>query len=64
MPAYWLTGRAQHGLTTAFSRPGRRRVVGTVNQRVGWQARIEGLTLVTADARIADYDVLLIDAGG
>jgi PIN domain nuclease of toxin-antitoxin system len=28
------------------------------------QARIEGLTLVTADARIADYDVLLIDAGG
>lgn len=28
------------------------------------QARIEGLTLVTADARIADYDVLQIDAAG
>lgn len=28
------------------------------------QARIDGLTLVTADARIADYDVPLIDAGG
>jgi PIN domain nuclease of toxin-antitoxin system len=28
------------------------------------QARIEGLTLVTADARIATYDVMLIDAGG
>ena len=27
------------------------------------QARIEGLTLVTADARIAAYDVPLIDAG-
>ena len=26
------------------------------------QARIEGLTLVTADPRIADYDVPLIDA--
>lgn len=28
------------------------------------QARIDGLTLVTADARIADYDVPQIDAGG
>jgi len=27
------------------------------------QARSEGLTLVTADARIADYEVALIDAG-
>ena len=26
------------------------------------QARCEGLTLLTADARIADYDVALIDA--
>jgi len=26
------------------------------------QARLEGLTLVTADPRIADYDVALIDA--
>ncbi len=27
------------------------------------QARSEGLTVLTADARIADYDVALIDAG-
>lgn len=28
------------------------------------QARAEGLTLLTADARIADYDVAVIAAGG
>jgi PIN domain nuclease of toxin-antitoxin system len=27
------------------------------------QARCEGLTMLTADARMADYDVALIDAG-